>query len=118
MPNYLPKTDSKLSLTRTASADVTGGRLVAVTASKSVAHAGADSAAVFGVALHDALAGSPVAVSIGGVQRPVASGSITAAAKVYSAAAGKVTATGTTNPIGIALETVADGAQVEVQMNR
>ena len=31
---------------------------------------------------------------------------------------GVVSATGTNNPIGIALNTVADGAQVDVAMNR
>lgn len=118
MPNYLPKVDTKQSLTRITSADVIGGRYVAVTGSKTVAHAGADSAAVLGVAMHDAKSGQPVTVSVGGIQRPVASGAIVAAAKVYTAADGKVTATGTTNPVGIALESVADGAQVEVQQNR
>lgn len=118
MPNYLPKVDSGSTLTRTASADVVGSRLVAVSGSKTVAHSTADSAAVLGVAMSDAKSGEPVAVSLGGVQRPVASGAITAGAKVYSNATGLATATGTTNPIGIALETVADGAQVEVQMNR
>lgn len=118
MPNYLPKVDSKSSITRTASADVIGGRLVVVSGSKTVAHAGADAAPVLGVAMSDAKSGQPVTVSLNGVQRPFASGAITAAAKVYTAANGFVSATGTTNPIGIALETVADGAQVEVQMNR
>ncbi|CAI9400424.1 hypothetical protein AESSP_00385 [Aestuariimicrobium sp. T2.26MG-19.2B] len=118
MPNYLPKIDRGAAITRTASADVTGGRVVEVTTSKAVAMAGADSAKVLGVALHDAKSGEAVTVSLDGVQRPVASGAITAGAKVYTAAGGAVSATGTTNPIGIALETVADGAQVDVQMNR
>lgn len=118
MPNYLPKVDSKSAITRTTTADVTGGRLVEVSGSKTVAHAAADSAKVLGVATHDAKSGTPVTVSLDGVQRPTATGAITAGAKVYSAANGLVSATGTTNPIGIALEAVADGAQVEVQMNR
>lgn len=118
MPNYLPKVDSGSTLSRTTSADVTGGRVVEVSGSKTVAHAGADSAKVLGVALADAKSGTTVSVSIGGVQRPIASGAITQGVKVYTAANGLVSATGTTNPIGIALETVVDGAQVEVLMNR
>lgn len=118
MPNYLPKVDSGNAITRTTSADVIGGRVVEVSGSKTVAHAGADSAKHVGVALHDAKSGTPLSVSIGAVQRPTASGAITQGVKVYTAATGLVSATGTTNPIGIALETVADGAQVEVLMNR
>ncbi len=118
MPNYLPKVDTKSTLTRTVSADVIGGRVVEVSGSKTVAHTGADSAKHVGVAMSDAKSGQPVSVSLDVVQRPVASGAIAAGVKVYTAANGFVSATGTTNPIGIALETVADGAQVEVQMNR
>ena len=51
MPNYLPKIDSKHAITRTASADVIGGRCVEVTTSGSVAHAAADSAKFLGVAM-------------------------------------------------------------------
>ena len=80
-----------------------------------VAPATADSAKYLGCALHDAKSGEAVTVSFDSIQRPIASGAITAGAKVYTAAAGKVSATGTNNPIGIALTTVADGAQVEVK---
>ena len=118
MSNYLPKIDTHSVITRSASADVAGGQLVYVSGSKTVAPAAADSAAVLGVALSDAKTGQAVSVSLGGVQRPVADGDITAGVKVFSAAAGKVSATGTNNPIGIALETAASGAQVEVQMAR
>lgn len=116
MPNYLPKIDSKHAITRTASADVIGGRCVEVTTSGSVAHAAADSAKFLGVAMSDAKTGESVTVSLDSIQRPVAAGAITAGAKVYTAADGKVSATGTTNPIGIALTAVADGAQVEVKV--
>lgn len=118
MPNYLPKVDTKHSITRTASADITGGRVVEVTNSGQVAMAAADSAKVLGVAMHDAKSGQPVTVSLDKIQRPQASGAITAGAKVYTGANGVVSATGTNNPIGIALNTVADGAQVDVTMNR
>lgn len=118
MPNYLPKYDTKLTITRTASADITGGKAVEVSGSKTVAHAVADSAKFLGIAMHDAKSGEPVSVSLGGVQRPVASGAIAAGAKVYTGANGVVTATGANNPVGVALETVADGAQCEVHMTR
>ncbi len=118
MPNYLPKVDAKHSITRTASADITGGRYVEVTGSGQVAMAGADSAKVLGVAMSDAKSGQSVTVSFDGVQRPLASGAITAGAKVYTGANGVATATGTNNPVGIALNTVADGAQVDVLQNR
>ena len=115
MGNYLPKIDTKHSITRAASADIVGGNVLEVSGSGTVAPAAADSAKFLGVALHDAKSGESVTVSFDSVQRPVASGAINAGAKVYTAAAGKVSATGTNNPIGIALTTVADGAQVEVK---
>lgn len=118
MSNYIPKIDTHSVLTRSASADVVGGQLVDVSGSKTVAPAAADSAAVLGVALSDAKTGQAVSVSLGGVQRPVADGEITAGVKVFSAVAGKVSAKGTSNPIGIALETATSGAQVEIQMAR
>lgn len=118
MPNYLPKVDSGATITLTTSADVTGGRLLEITGSKTVAHAAADSAKIVGVAMSDAKSGTPVSISLDGVQRPTATGAITAGVKVYSATNGVVSATGTTNPYGIALETVADGAQVAVLVNR
>lgn len=118
MPNYLPKVDTRHTLTRAASADVVGGRLVQVSGNGTVATAAADSDRVLGVAMHDAKSGQSVSVSLAGVQRPLAAGAITAGAKVYTDATGKASATGTNNPIGIALNTVADGAQVDVQMNR
>ena len=116
MPNYLSKIDTKHSITRTASADIVGGRCVEVTTTGAVAHAAADSAKFLGIAMSDAKSGEAVTVSLDSVHRPVAAGAITAGVKVYTAADGKVTATGTTNPIGIALTSVADGAQVEVKV--
>lgn len=117
MANYLPKIDTPLVITRTASAKVTGGRLVEVSGSKTVAHAAAGSAKVVGVAMHDAEQGSAVAVSLGGVQRPLASAAVTAGAGVAATADGKIAA-GTDNSIGIALESADAGAQVEVLMAR
>lgn len=110
MAAYLPKFKPGEAVTFTASADITGGRLVAVTGPRTVGPAGADSAAVAGVAGFDVKAGERVTVftRAGGVQRLVASGAISAGAKVSSAAAGKVQTIGaTTNPVGLALESAA-----------
>ncbi|VXB32989.1 DUF2190 family protein [Pseudoclavibacter sp. 8L] len=110
MADYLPKYTPGAAVTFTASADVIGGRLVAISGNDSVANAPADSSAVVGVAGFDAKAGERVTVftRAGGVQRLVASGAIAAGAKVSSAAAGKAQTVGaTTNPIGLALEAAA-----------
>jgi predicted RecA/RadA family phage recombinase len=110
MADYLPKFKPGQAVTFSVSADVTGGRLVAITGNRSVGPAGADSAAVVGVASRDAKAGERVTVftRAGGVQQLTASGAIAAGAKVSSAAAGKVQTVGaTTNPIGLALEAAA-----------
>jgi predicted RecA/RadA family phage recombinase len=111
--DYLPKFKPGQSITFTASADVIGGRLVVVTGDRTVGPAGADSAAVVGVAGFDAKAGERVTVftRAGGVQQLVASAAIASGVKVSSAAAGKIQTIGaTTNPIGLALEaaTAAD----------
>lgn len=118
MADYLPKFKPGQAVTFTASADVTGGRLVAVTGVRTVGPAAADSGAVAGVAAFDAKTGESVTVytRAGGVHPLVASGAIAAAAKVSSAAAGKIQTVGsTTNPIGLALETAAaDGDVIDV----
>jgi predicted RecA/RadA family phage recombinase len=110
MADYLPKFKPGQAVTFTASADVTGGRLVAITGNRSVGPAGADSATVVGTAGFDAKAGESVTVytRAGGVHPLVASAAIAAGAKVISAAAGKVATLGAgANPIGIALEAAA-----------
>lgn len=110
MADYLPKFKPGQAVTFTASAAVTGGRLQAVTGNLTCADAGADSAAVIGVAGFDASTGESVTVftRAGGVHPLVASGAIAAGAKVISAAGGKVaTVGGGTNPIGIALRAAA-----------
>lgn len=110
MVAYLPKFLPGEAVTFTASADVIGGRLVAVSGDRAVAPAAADSATVVGVAGFDAKAGELVTVytRAGGVQRLTASGAIAAGAKVASAAAGKAQTIGSlTNAIGIALEAAA-----------
>lgn len=110
MADYLPKFKPGQAVTFTATADVIGGRLVAITGNRSVGPAGADSAVVVGVAGYDAVAGDQVTVYTrpGGVQALVASAAIAAGAKVISATAGKVATLGAgANPIGIALEAAA-----------
>lgn len=110
MADYLPKFKPGQAVTFTASADVTGGRLVAVTGNRTVGPAGADSAAVVGVASRDAKTGERVTVftRAGGVHPLTASGAVVAGVKVSSATAGKIQTIGsTTNPIGIALEAAA-----------
>lgn len=110
MADYLPRYKPGQAVTFTTSADVVGGRLVAVTGPNTVGPAGADSAAVVGVAGYDAVSGEKVTVftRASSVQRLVASAAIAAGAKVSSAAAGKIQTVGsTTNPIGLALQAAA-----------
>lgn len=119
---YLPRFEPGAAVPARATADVLAGRLVAINGSAPgsypVAPAGADSAAVFGVAAADAKSGETVTVytRAGGVQRLVASGAIAVGAKVSSAAAGKIQTVGsTTNPIGLALQAAtADGDVIDV----
>lgn len=74
------------------SADVLGGRVVAVSATNTVAHAGADSTVATGVTAHDALSGTPVIVwPLEGVEHELeATGAIAAGAGVVTDAAGQV----------------------------
>ena len=106
MADYVPKfTGAAASFT--ASAAITGGRLVSVAGTRLVGPASADSAAVVGVAGYDAEAGDNVTVYTrpSGVHSLTASGAIAAGAKVAAAATGKVqTVAVLLNPIGIALE--------------
>lgn len=107
MADYLPKFTPGAAVTFTASADVTGGRLVRATGNRTVGPAGADAADVVGVAAFDAVAGDPVTVYCRptGVQQLVASAAIAVGAKVISATGGKVATIGAgANPVGIALE--------------
>lgn len=118
MADYLPKFKPGEAVTFTASAAVTGGRLVVVTGDRTVGPAGADSAAVVGVAAFDAASGEPVTVftRAGGVQRLTASAAIAAGARVISASAGKVATIGAgANALGVALEAAsADNDVIDV----
>ena len=111
MADYLPKHTPGQAITLTASAAVTGGRLVAVSGAGTVAPAGADSAAVVGVAGFDVPDGERVTVYRGGVQRLEADAAIAAGVKVSAGAAGVVSATGT-NRVGLALTAAAKKGDV------
>ena len=122
MAEYVPLHIPGKAITRTASAAITGGQLVRVSGSGTVAPTSAASADWLGVAANDCASGDQVAIYLEGVQRLVASGSITAGATVEGAAAGAVAAhtngTNDINVVGLALTTVANGAIVEVSLLR
>lgn len=113
MGDYIPRFKPGEAVTYTAVSDVSGGQIVALSGPRSVTPASNGAAEVVGLAAFDTKAGERVTVHSGGVQRPVASGAITAGDQVQAAIDGKAS-TGTTNPIGLALTTAADGDQVEV----
>jgi len=120
MAEYLPLFPDGVAFTRQASASITGGQLVIVSGSGTVAPSSGASSAVVGVAAYDASNGDTVTIFADGVQRVTASGSITAGNTVEAAASGQVAAhtngTNDYNIIGIALTTVTTGQLVEVQM--
>lgn len=101
--------------TLTASADITGGRVVATSATDTVAHAAADDTTAVGVAAHDVLSGGKVLVwpLEGVVHEFEASGAIAADAGIVTDAAGQVktatiaTASAAGTLIGHALTTAA-----------
>lgn len=119
MAEYVPVFTPGKSRPRTASAKVTGGQLVEVSGNDTVAPAAADSTGVVGVAGFDAAANDRVTIYSGGVQRPTASGAVTAGDLVAAAADGKVaTTTDAALAVGVAETDGADGATVEVLFNR
>lgn len=122
MAEYSPLHIPGKAFTRQASAAITGGQLVRVSGSGTVAPTSAASADWLGVAGFDAGNGDDVTVYSEGVQRLVASGSITAGALVEGAAAGAVAShtngTNDFNVVGVALTTVTNGQLVEVSLLR
>lgn len=121
MAEYLPLHDDGDSITRQASASITGGQLVAVSGSGTVAPTSGVSATWLGVAAFDANSGDNVTVYSDGVQRLIASGAVTAGDIVVGAAAGAVATNATPaagQQVGIALTTAASGALVEVKLSR
>jgi hypothetical protein len=93
MADYVPVHDGgQKPFTFTTSGAVTGGRLVAVSGDNTVAHAGAGSAAVVGVAAFDVASGEKVTVwpLEGCVHELEASAAITQGAGIETAANGQV----------------------------
>lgn len=123
MADYLPLFAPGEAFTRTTSAAVTGGQLVSVSGSGTVANSGAADAGVVGVAAFDAASGGTVTVFAGGVQKCIAgTGGVTAGQLVHSGASGTVIThtNGTTDylVVGLALTTATATNVVEVQMGR
>ena len=110
--------------TATTSGAVTGGRCAAQSGSGTVAHAGADSAAVVGVFAHDAGSGAKVTVwPLDGVVHELeASGAITQGAGVVTDANGQVktaaigTAAALGTLIGTALTTTAGSPTLKLRV--
>lgn len=100
----------------TASATITQGQVLEVTASGTVGPAGAASTAVCGVAVAAAASGAPVRVFMpGGAWTSTASGGITAGAKLVAGAAGTVATIGANTfekIVGTALTTATNGNPV------
>lgn len=123
MAEYLPLYAPGKAITRAASAAITGGQLVVVSGSGTVAPASAGTASWVGVASNDCASGDNVTVYAGGVQRVIAAtGGVTAGQLVEPAAGGTVAShTNGTNDVyvvGLALSTAIAGAPVEVQFDR
>lgn len=137
MPQTVPVYKPGSTIPSTASVAVTGGQLVGVSGSGTVAPTAAAQASWVGVAAFDVAAGDRVTIHAGGVQRLIASGAVTAgdvliaaavAGRVAKVAATTATAVATAATeadinntraiVGTALTTAADGAVVEVQMER
>lgn len=120
MGDYLPLYKPGESITGTASAAITGGKLVYVSGDGTIANAAAAANIPVGVAAFDvATAGDKVTYfARGTVHRLVAAGAITAGAVVEAGASGNVAAhtvgTNDARVFGIALTTAADGAAVEI----
>lgn len=120
MPQRVPVFDSGLSITRKASADITGGQLVQVTGNGTVGPTTAAATSWLGTAGFDAKSGEDVTVHKGGVQRCDASGAIAAGDMVAAAASGAVATSATPTVgqlVGIAVSAAVDGV-VEIDMVR
>ena len=121
MAEYLPVYKPGQALTLKASAAVTGGQLLAVSGSGTVAPAGAGATNWIGVAGFDGATNDNVTVFSSGVQALVASGAVAAGDLLVAGAAGTV-ATGATPAagafVGVALTSAANGAKVRVRFSR
>lgn len=111
MPDYLPRYKPGHTPNIQLAGTVTGGLLLEVAGSNLAQIAAAGSTKVIGVASVDGKAGDTIGYHRDGVQRLVAAGVINAGDKVQAAANGQV-ATGTTAPIGTALQAAAKAGDV------
>lgn len=131
MADYLPRFAPGQSITSTSSAAINGGQVVEVSGSGTVGPAGANSLKWLGVCAFDvAASGAKVTILTGGIQKLVASGTVTAGDIVVCAAAGQVSTlavvttptpadvTNTRAMLGVALTTATNGNIVDVQMER
>ncbi len=121
MPEYVPIRKPGHSLVATTSAAVTGGQLVFVSGSGTVAPTTGATDAWLGVAAYDAATNETVTIHTSGVQELTASAAITAGSIVAAAAGGAVAPIGTGTfgqAVGVALTTAAGGAKVRVKFNR
>lgn len=111
MAEFSPLFKPGAEFTRTTSAAVTGGQVLIVSGSGTVAPASTASAAVVGVAANDAASGADVNVITTGVCNLGAAGAISAGASVASGTGGAVAAHSGTNYstiVGVALSDAAN----------
>jgi hypothetical protein len=122
MADYQPLFNPGKAYTRQTSAAVVGGQLLVISGSGTVAPAATATHSWLGVAAFDAASGANVTVFSEGVQRIVATGSVTAGSTVEAATAGTVAAhtngTNDQNIVGVALNSVTAGQLVEVSLSR
>lgn len=122
MADYTPTIDGR-HYTSQASGTLTGGNVVMVSGSGTVAVAtAAGAAAVCGVVGHDAVSGNKVDVITGGIHDLVAQGAIAAGAQVtVGSVNGSVATIGAATAfqiVGVALTTGVDTALVRVLLLR
>jgi len=119
MSEYAPIHKPGDSIPVTLSGAVTGGQVLAVSGSGTVAASAAASAKVVGVAAFDGVSGDKITmIGRGPVHRLIASGTVTAGDSVEAAAAGAVAThtvgTNDANAFGVALTTATTGNPVEI----
>src|SRR5882724_9955089 len=115
-PNHMHEGPVTIFEGCTASATITGGQVLAVSGSGTLAPAGANSAAVVGIAIADAASAATVRVYVpAGVWTSTTPTGVTAGAKLVSGAAGTVETIGANTfekIIGTALDTATGGNTV------
>lgn len=114
MADYSPIFNGQPPFSATASTTITGGNVVEVSASGTIGPAGAASVKVVGVALQDAVANQVIAVSRGGIQELVATGTVTQGEQVEAAASGTVRTLAAGRAIGVALTTATTGNKTQI----